>query len=66
MSRQVEATILYVVSVAAVILVIWTIGWFFARSVEDIKVVKVEPGVHCAVTSRMFNTSIDCWRVDDE
>jgi len=66
MSKNVEAILLYVVTVAAVIGFVWLGTYFISSKVENIKVVEVEPGVHCAVTSRMFNTSIDCWRVDDE
>lgn len=39
--------------------------WWFANKIasvlENIDVVEVEPGIKCAVVSRAFNTSIDCW-----
>lgn len=29
---------------------------------EDIKIVQPKEGIECAVVSRMFHTSIDCWK----
>lgn len=44
------------------ILVIWLGGTFFAKTVSDSKVINPAPGVSCVVVSRMFNTSVDCWK----
>ena len=42
----------------------WTIGTYFAETVSDHKVITPKPGVECVVVSRMFNTSVDCWKVE--
>lgn len=33
-----------------------------ADGVSDYKIIKPKEGVECVVVSRMFNTSVDCWR----
>lgn len=35
-----------------------------AGFVKDNELVEPEPGVHCIVVSRIMNTSVDCWKVD--
>lgn len=46
----------------AVIACIWIAGTTFARQVRDYEVIQPEIGVKCVVVSRMFNTSVDCWK----
>jgi hypothetical protein len=46
----------------AVVIGIWVAGTMFANGVSDYEVIQPEPGVKCAVVSRMFNTSVDCWK----
>jgi len=41
---------------------IWTGGKLFADSVSDYEIIKPKEGVECVVVSRMFNTSVDCWK----
>lgn len=41
---------------------IWGMGKLFADSVSDYEVIKPKDGVECVVVSRMFNTSVDCWK----
>ena len=41
---------------------IWVAGNMFAESISDYEVIKPKDGVECIVVSRMFNTSVDCWK----
>ncbi len=59
-------TILYGAVMIAVLLAIWGLGWLVAQRMEVVEVIEPEPGIHCAVVSRMMNTSIDCWQVQDD
>ena len=58
--------ILYVVKYIAIMVVvfafIWGAGKIFADSVSDYEVIKPKDGIECVVVSRMFNTSVDCWK----
>lgn len=45
-----------------VLIGIWGIGTAFAKKVSDYEVITPEEGVKCVVVSRMFNTSVDCWK----
>lgn len=49
-----------VVTVTA--LCIWGLGSIFAGAVSDYEVIEPETAVKCVVVSRMFNTSVSCWR----
>lgn len=40
----------------------WGLGTLFARTVSDYVVITPKLGVSCIVVSRMFNTSVDCWK----
>ncbi len=55
---------MYAMAVGSVVGVVWMMAFLVAPKMENIRVVEVKPGVECAVTSRMFNTSIDCWKTD--
>lgn len=55
----------YIVLMVSLSLAIWGAGKLFADVVSDEKVIIPEPGVHCLVVSRMFNTSTDCWKVEE-
>lgn len=46
----------------AIVLAIWGVGTVFASSVSDYEVINPKDGVECVVVSRMFNTSVDCWK----
>lgn len=52
----------YVAIYVVVLIGIWGIGTVFAKTVSDYKVISPEEGVRCVVVSRMFNTSVDCWK----
>ena len=41
---------------------IWGMVKLFADSVSDYEVINPKDGVECVVVSRMFNTSVDCWK----
>lgn len=41
---------------------IWLVGTAFADTVSKHEVITPEHGVKCIVVSRMFNTSVDCWK----
>lgn len=54
---------MYVSIYLAVLLVVWVMGTLFAKSVSDLEVINPRHGVQCVIVSRMFNTSVDCWKV---
>ncbi len=37
-----------------------------AKDDSDYEVITPKEGVECVVVSRMFNTSVDCWKVNNE
>lgn len=41
---------------------IWAGGKLFADAVSDYETITPKIGVECVVVSRMFNTSVDCWK----
>jgi len=41
---------------------IWAGGKVFADAVSDYEMITPKDGVECVVVSRMFNTSVDCWK----
>ena len=45
-----------------VLLGVWGVGTVFADSVSDYNIITPKDGVQCVVVSRMFNTSVDCWK----
>jgi len=52
----------YIVVTVIVVLCIWGAGKLVADNISDVKVINPKPGVECVVVSRMFNTSVDCWK----
>jgi hypothetical protein len=52
----------YGIFMTVVYLCVWGAGKLFADSVSDHKIIKPKEGVECVVVSRMFNTSVDCWK----
>lgn len=53
---------LFTVLFAVALLGVWWITKVIADNVSDYEVVRPEVGVRCIVVSRMFNTSVDCWK----
>lgn len=51
-----------IVIIVVMCLCIWGMGKLFADSVSDYELIKPKKGVECVVVSRMFNTSVDCWK----
>ena len=45
-----------------IVLVVWGLGSLFAKTVSDYEVISPKEGIECIVVSRMFNTSVDCWK----
>jgi len=56
-----KAIISYIAIYGLVIFCVWWGAKFFADSISDIEIVSPKDGIECAVVSRAFNTSIDCW-----
>ena len=52
----------YIAIYACALVAIWGVGTLFANSVSDYEVIAPENDVKCVVVSRMFNTSVDCWK----
>lgn len=55
-------SIKYIAIYLVTILAIWVVGNQFANQVSDYEVIQPTEGVECVVVSRMFNTSVDCWK----
>ena len=53
---------LYIFVITAVTSVIWGMGKFFADGISDYEVISPRDNIECVVVSRMFNTSVDCWK----
>lgn len=52
----------YTLFYATLLAAIWGGGVLFANTVSTHEVIEPEQGVKCVVVSRMFNTSVDCWK----
>ncbi len=57
------STALYLVVLILTTTLIWGIGSFFADKISDYEVIKPKENIECVVVSRMFNTSVDCWKI---
>lgn len=58
--------LMYAGMFVVIIATIWTAGVSFADATSELEVVSPIENVECAVVSRMFNTSVDCWRTDEQ
>lgn len=58
--EQMKLIIVAIVVFATVI----TSGYLISRSVKDYEIIEPEKGVRCIVVSRMYNTSVDCWKTN--
>ena len=54
----------YIVVYIVILLLIWVAGSLFADNISTFEVIEPEKGVKCVVVSRMFNTSVDCWKIN--
>lgn len=52
----------YIALLVVLYVCIWGAATLFADSVSDYEVIAPKTGVECVVVSRMFNTSVDCWK----
>ena len=55
---------LYIIGVITIPVIIFMGVDWISKSVSDYSVIEPESGVKCVVVSRMFNTSVDCWKVE--
>jgi hypothetical protein len=62
--EEIKSYALYIVMMVAMTALIWWVGSFFAKGLSDYEVITPKPGIECVVVSRMFNTSVDCWKVE--
>lgn len=51
-----------IVLILGTIILIVMIVIFLPSSTKDHEVISPEEGISCVVVSRMFNTSVDCWK----
>lgn len=56
----------YVAVIISITLITWGVGTLFADGVSNYKIINPKDGIECVVVSRMFNTSVDCWKLDNE
>jgi len=66
MMEKIIAVLAYTVVTIIIVVLSYSTIYFFSTTVESIKVHEPEKGIHCAVVSRMFNTSISCWSINHE
>ena len=52
----------YIAILIPTLLVVWIVSKVVADTVSTHEVIEPEMGVKCVVVSRMFNTSVDCWK----
>lgn len=45
-----------------IVAALWGGGAFFAKKISTYEVIEPAENVQCVVVSRMFNTSVDCWK----
>ena len=55
---------IYICAMIATMLIAWFVANLISKAVSDYNVIEPESGVKCVVVSRMFNTSVDCWKVE--
>ena len=56
--------LLYAAIIGIVTLCTWVAGSYFSDSISNYEVIAPDTRVRCVVVSRMFNTSVDCWKID--
>ena len=44
----------------------WGLAYTASTVVKDYEVIEPEDGVRCVVVSRMMNTGVSCWKLNDE
>ena len=54
-----------IIFILVVMTAIFTGIYYIAKKSEEIALFNPKPGIECAVVSRYFHTSIDCYEVDD-
>ena len=54
-----------IIVVLLVTLSVYLAGKLFADKVSEQKLISPRGGVECVVVSRMFNVSVDCWKMTD-
>ncbi len=59
---EIIGVVKYVVVVVVMTGFVWGLGKLAADSMSDMTIINPKPGVECVVVSRMFNTSVDCWK----
>ena len=64
MRTLIQSVGIYIVYFLCLMIVVWVTGTWFSNKISDYEVIKPEKGVACVVVSRMFNTSVDCWKED--
>lgn len=52
----------YIAVYVGVFLLIGVGAYVVSEMTEEVTLIEPEPGVKCAIVSRTFNTSIDCWK----
>ena len=53
---------IYMVLLTIALCLFWLSMKFMSDSVSDYEIIKPTDGIECVVVSRMFNTSVDCWK----
>jgi len=61
-----KENILTIAGVIVMVLIVWASGNYFSKSIETHEIIEPINGVQCIIVSRSFNTSVDCWRKEDE
>ena len=69
MNNNIKEILIYGIVVVLITGVITGGFWGAARFISDrsssYETIKPNDNIECVVVSRMFNTSVDCWRVEE-
>lgn len=52
----------YIGTMIGVVVLMGLFATYVSKLAENVHVVSPAPGISCAIVSRTFNTSIDCWK----
>lgn len=60
--EMIKIYITYIGIYGSMILLVWFGAYKISAMTEEVSIIEPEIGIKCAVVSRTFNTSIDCWK----
>lgn len=61
-NEDIKNAAIYISVMLIMVACMWGMGKLFSDSISDYEVINPKDGIDCIVVSRMFNTSVDCWK----